>query len=653
MKKLALVLVVLSFFTIALASANEKVVYSTGFEDDTWSPLPQNWSYATDIAHSGQRSLHVDVSSPDQYSFPDVKIPCEPGKEYTLSFWVKTGNVIDHKIDPQAYWGATACIQAMSKTGQWVDGFYAIRGLLGTNDWEKVTHSFIIPEHLEGNDITLVLYLRKGLSGKAWFDDVQITTKSQPAFQCRLLSPKHRTMHLSNPVTVELSTRIDLSDEEELPPSWFLMLELKKMGKKESLKEIKYCELKGEESLIKFALGDLEEDVPYELVVSLKDNDRTIASREFSFINLSEELIPQATVLDEKGNLIVNGEPFFPLGWYVSDVPANVDKYIPSYKKLKDASFNVLVNYNINYGSLGEIERYLDSLSSVGLKTIYSLKDFFPGTPWYFDQVGPFKGEENVIKGLVSTFKDHPAILGWYISDELRDRVSDNERHNQWIWEEDYKHPTWLLSCLPQELKKLDRGADVFGVDPYPVPDRPLTYVSDWMNTAYSHSGDKPVWGVIQVHGYIYYDGTGREPTFPEIKAMSYLALVNGAKGLIYYSLFDLRKSPDYPNRWDSIANLNQEISELVPFFLHGERVKLHSLTEGFEGALFKNEQEGLLIIINHTGQEREFSLDLKEQVGIGSRLQEKNGSQEMEINDDILKDHFAPFAVHIYNFKL
>jgi hypothetical protein len=651
MNKIALVLLVLSIFSFTLASANENVVYSTGFEDDAWSPLPQNWSYVTGIVHSGQRSLHVNVPNSDQYTYPTQSVPCQSGGEYTLSFYVKTEDVI---IDPAkneigAELGATACIQYRSSSGEWLGGQYEIQGLLGTNDWTKITYSFIIPENLgEGSYVTLSLYLRKGLYGKAWFDDVQITEKPQPILLCRLFSPKYRTMHFSSPLAVKLLTSINLTSEEV--PFCSLTVELRKLGESWYLQKFKFCNPQRDNFLIECDIYQVQENIAYELVVSLinDDNQAVIEQKRFNFINISEGRIQQTTLFDEKGNLVVNGEPFFPLGWFVAGAAANSE---PSFAQLKAASFNVVMNYNINSGSLDNIRSYLDLALSYDLKILYSLKDFFEGTPYYSGQFGPFEGEEAIVKGLVSTFKDHSAILGWYISDELKDRVSDIELHNKWVWEADYKHPTWLVSNLPQELKNYDIAVDILGVDPYPVPDEALTQVSDWVNLAkMAQSGNKPVWAVIQAHGYIYYGGTGREPTIPEIKAMSYLALVNGAKGLLYYSLFDLEKSPDYQTRWESIALLNREILDLTPVFLHGERVKLYGLVEGFEGSLFEKDQERYLIIVNYTGQERELNLDLTEQVGIVTEVQEKNTGRILEINGNILRDTFAPFAVHIYS---
>ena len=644
----------LGIFTTALASEIGNIIFNTGFEDDSLGPLPQNWSYVTGISRSGHRSLHVNVPNPDQYIFPSFRIPCEPGVEYSLSFYVKTEDVVVHpeKREVGAELGATACIQYMGQAREWLGGQYEIQGLLGTNDWTKIIYSFIIPENLgEGSYTTLVMYLRRGLSGKAWFDDVQITKKADSILQCRLFSPKYRTMHYSDSVNVELLTNINFPQEEKLPPSWFIALELRKLGEGKCLQRFEFKKIEREPFYIRCVIDDIDENVPYELLVSLNDGDRQqiIDQKKFNFLDISESMKQQTTFLDEKGNLVVNGEPFFPLGWFVAGTAANSE---PSFKKLKAASFNVVVNYNINSGgSLDRIRPYLDLASSYDLKILYSLKDFFQGTTYYAEQIGPFQGEEGIVKGLVSTFKDHPAILGWYLADELKDRVSDIERNNKWVWETDYQHPTWQVSNLPQELKKFDSAVDILGVDPYPIPDKPITQVSDWVNIAHNaQSGNKPVWAVIQTHGYIYYGGTGREPTILEIKAMSYLALVNGAKGLIYYSLFDFEKSPDYKNRWNAITELNKEIQDLVPIFLHAERVKIQGLMKGFEGALFETKQEKYLIIVNYTGQEREFSLDLNEQVGPVTRVQEKHSGRRLKVNGDILRDTLAPFAVHVYS---
>jgi hypothetical protein len=60
-----------------------------------------------------------------------------------------------------------------------------------------------------------------------------------------------------------------------------------------------------------------------------------------------------------------------------------------------------------------------------------------------------------------------------------------------------------------------------------------------------------------------YNKGTAhRSPTAQEMRSMSWQCIAEGATGLVYYSWFDLRKSPDVPfaEQW---AHLREIIAEI------------------------------------------------------------------------------------------
>ena len=58
------------------------------------------------------------------------------------------------------------------------------------------------------------------------------------------------------------------------------------------------------------------------------------------------------------------------------------------------------------------------------------------------------------------------------------------------------------------------------------------------------------------------------------MRAMTYLAVNHGAKGLIYYSYFNLRDDPDYPMRWTQLKKIGGEIRKLKTIFLSTDKVE-------------------------------------------------------------------------------
>ncbi len=68
------------------------------------------------------------------------------------------------------------------------------------------------------------------------------------------------------------------------------------------------------------------------------------------------------------------------------------------------------MNYGVNYGSLEQIRAYLDYLHEKGLYIIYSLKDMYRHSHYELLSVGPFKGEEAVVKGIPPATGAAPAV---------------------------------------------------------------------------------------------------------------------------------------------------------------------------------------------------------------------------------------------------
>jgi hypothetical protein len=92
-----------------------------------------------------------------------------------------------------------------------------------------------------------------------------------------------------------------------------------------------------------------------------------------------------------------------------------------------------------------------------------------------------------------------------------------------------------------------------------------------------ANEAGKPLWLVPQIFDWAdhnYGEGsdnrafTGWPPTWEEMRAMTYLATNHGAKGLIYYSYFNIFDDLDYATRWYEIKEIASEIDQLRSVFL-------------------------------------------------------------------------------------
>ncbi|HEX3000465.1 MAG TPA: hypothetical protein VHR86_09555, partial [Armatimonadota bacterium] len=278
--------------------------------------------------------------------------------------------------------------------------------------------------------------------------------------------------------------------------------------------------------------------------------------------------------IDEHNRTLVHGKPFFPLGWYFGPTPKDIN-YQEHLDRLAGSPFNTIMCYGINNGTIADVRAYLDALAQRNLKIIYSIKDVYPEITWYKDEQLGFQGEDAIVNGVVSTFRDHPAVLGWYLNDELplsmRERLEARYRQVRNL---DPNHPTWAVLYQVDELAGYLNTADVLGTDPYPLPQKPVTMAAEWTKKSAAISGGKrPLWQVPQAHDWACYNkdpqAKHRPPTLDEEMVMSYLCLIHGANGLIYYSYFDLqRDSLGFNRRWAEMLVVGNEMKQLIPALL-------------------------------------------------------------------------------------
>lgn len=278
------------------------------------------------------------------------------------------------------------------------------------------------------------------------------------------------------------------------------------------------------------------------------------------------------------------------IGIYESASPRQANS-LARLKEISEAGFNLVVNYSILDGSKQDITHYLDMAESLGVKVLFSIKDFYDIEANDYINLSDFSeygtNNDQIVAGIVQTYKDHPALYGWYISDERPEAPSDSNKwmpalkdRYQLIKQKDPSHPTLIiLGCYqgenvaswPPALTRLIQATDAIGFDSYPVPYAPLSIVqqcSQTISNAVTNSDNR--WFVIQGFSWSSYpevvkqDGSditkARYPTLNELKEMINSARNAGINNILVYSYFDLKNdSTHFAATWQ---NLRQAIAE-------------------------------------------------------------------------------------------
>ena len=401
--------------------------------------------------------------------------------------------------------------------------------------------------------------------------------------------------------------------------------------------------------------------VKLKVIVRREIDEAEVAAREWQLRKLTPDEIKKLRVyIDHHNNTVVDGKPFFPLGWYGS----------PNEKQMAEIAegpFNCILDYGTNHESKEWMLRYLDAMHAKGLKLIYCLNDVYPTATYFKDKEWEgISGNQAIAEAVIKAYRDHPAILAWYLNDELPRKLAPKlEEYYERAKAGDPNHPCYIVLCNMSELKYFTNTTDVYGVDPYPIPKNPVTSVSDWMEASNAAvNGHKPTWLVPQAFAWYQYkpEGsdrgrkpteeelkTGRAPTYEEERCMTYLALTHGAKGLIYYCYYDLRVLPQYDEMWGWMKKIAAEVKTLSPVLLSPDdlgkatftpdNAAIHTKLKRCDGRLY-------LMAVNAGREPCQATFEFKKP--LPAKVTVMFESRDIATDGPRLKLEFGPLEVHV-----
>lgn len=551
----------LCLFAALLVSAPPQLV-NPGFEDGAkgWS-LPAGFAVDPAVAHEGAASLRIENTDPAKYQLAAQTVGLQVGRQYRFGVWVKTENVVGEEN------GATVCIE-WTGGGKWLGGAYP-EGIKGTRDWVHVQGlTRPLPEQAETAQIKL--YLRRGMTGKAWFDDLTLTEFLPPPLRIHLLRPTYRGRVVAGrdggDAVVRVQIASQLAGDRKLAD---VRLTARLTDGDQVVRETTVRPREHEVRLT-VPLGVLKAG-RYALKLSLTDAaGEVLDSDERQIEALPAEFRPKVA-LDGHGRTMVDGQPFFPLGVY--DGRSSAD----DLQRLAAAGFTCVMPYGINSADLAAPRELLDHAQAAGIKVIYSIKDFYEGLKYAPKKIGEWTEYEAMARGVVERFRDHPALLGWYLNDESPLTMHDRLRARyELVRELDPHHPTWIVLYQVDELAGYLDTTDVLGTDPYPLPKRPLAMAGQWAEkTLAAEGGAGSVWQVPQAFGweegvkYQDHHDKWHRPTLAQLRNMTFQQLAAGAKGLVFYSYSDMKRYPEtFASRFADLAVVAGEVKALAPFLL-------------------------------------------------------------------------------------
>ena len=524
------------------------------FEDDVpvaWSVPAAVYAIEDQGALDGDHSLKYVNDDPERYLLCSQSIELEVGAVYEMAVSVRTEGLVGEEF------GASICVEWADADGGWLGGSYAGGRRGDTPEWTRIVHR-TRPIPAEAAGCTVKCYVRRDMTGAAWWDDVSVRRVRRTPMETLLVAPQYRGWVTDDgPAAAEVRARFTWADVPGGAEASRLVTSVAPRDGDEALASLTSEDLPDDELRVSLPLPELALG-EYVLSVALQRKD----TGETFFVSshrLERRTGPMPRCfIDEHNRLIAEGEPFFPLGMYWGGITEeDLDIY-------DDGPFNCIMPYSL------PDEEKLDLAMAHGIRIIYSIKDFYAGTRWCPGFIKTEADEEPKVRERVRRFRDHPALLGWYLNDELplsmRDRL---EAHQRWVEEEDPNHPTWVVLYQVAQVGDYAKTFDVIGTDPYPIgKNRPLSMAADWtIQTREAVDDSRAVWMVPQA--FQWKDGD-RRPTRAEMRCMAWQCICAGADGLIFYSWSAVRRDEriNFEEYWADMLAVGEEIKQHVPALL-------------------------------------------------------------------------------------
>jgi len=317
--------------------------------------------------------------------------------------------------------------------------------------------------------------------------------------------------------------------------------------------------------------------------------------------------------------LYVNGKPFFPIGIYRA-----------SPEDLKGTSFNCIPGWDQADAAT------LDACLEAGVYMMPDLTGLMRGHLAYQAPLA------------IAAVRNHPAVLCWYVCDE-----PDHEKWNvgadevklatRLLHEADPNHPTVsvVMQWAESNLYRFADSLDILATDIYPIrAEKPsdlsrIAYGTAVMRRAVGNS--KPIWTVVQ---------STEQGTEAEHYAATYLALTEGADGILYWEFESGHKRPEV---WQAILKITGELAELTPALCQEDAAEQPTASDARVHCILKSGPAGDYLIAVNESHEDAGSVALTLPQAGGGQVEVLFEGRRVPVTDAVIRDTFGGYARHVY----
>ena len=505
------------------------LVLNPGFESVSGG-VPASWSTGSGWS-ADQTVKHSGTYSYKWTGGPSVQqqIAVTAGT-YNLSAWIKLSGV----------GGSNAGVGLVLDLRPTINAWYPIDPRLsGTSDWTLYElKNLVIPQSLTA---TVMLENYNGASGTAWFDDVQLVRLPPPAVQAFMLYPNYRGMMFDDQSS-KMRFDVNVTPPDGSDPSLYTVTAtLKPEGGSPILTQT----YPGAAHFVAELDGSLmQPGGAYRVTFSVN------TSPAYSYPDFRVSKVPATSrasmnvAVDDKNRILLHDAPRFILGVYDSGLGYSTD---PTYwettlwsstgdRRMTGLPINMYLNYWYGAASSASMDALMANLQNHGVMYLQTGNCF---DKWPADSNFFINSSDSYVQDIGS----QAGSAGYYTADECRPALV-NGVFDQYVRLRglDPDSMTFMALLGDSTLPLWRDAADVLSTDPYPLwgaegSGYPHNKVADWTSAARNAVMDaRPVLAVLQ---FFKATDNARWPTLQEMRNHAYMAIVEGAKGLFWWSLGD------------------------------------------------------------------------------------------------------------------
>ena len=336
-----------------------------------------------------------------------------------------------------------------------------------------------------------------------------------------------------------------------------------------------------------------------------------------TFTNCSKQQTKKTALKAKQENITVNGQNFFPIGFYGIHVSDTYENRIACMNTISSNGFNTVVLEDIwtdNFGSFLDHAEQLGNLKvmvGLGRESTQSETDVY-------------------IQNSVNTYKNKPALLGWIVSDDADDGshpIFDLIHRNNLIKSIDPRHNTFLslTGYYPERRRDAAMYTDITNVCLQMYPITPLSDYDVTAHNALTETYERTLqyvqaaeqdekFMIMTPQTFKWREEPGhRYPTVLELRNMCYSGICAGVNGLIAYDFsFDLFNNQK--SLWNEYVAIKDDIitNDLKEYFMQVPVFRYDTNTTGLYASYWKSNTDLLLIVVNtNTSSSKSVSIIL------------------------------------------